>query len=203
MTHDAWPGMKPPEERPPGGEPPEFARLVADHYPELREIADRALRAEQAAAGRPPAAMDPTSLITETVIRLLHQRELPREGAHLRGLASMFMTRVIADRRRAMLAKGRDARRTGPLDTQAEGIAADDAPEPEEREGLVLLERAMVELAAEHPREMEVVTLSAVAGIPMERIAELLSVSGATAYRLLDRGRLLLAQRLKAMRERG
>ena len=61
----------------------------------------------------------------------------------------------------------------------------------------------MVELAAEHPREMEVVTLSAVAGIPMERIAELLSVSGATAYRLLDRGRLLLAQRLKAMRERG
>lgn len=194
--------MQPPEERPPGGDPPEFARLVADHYAELREIAARTLRTEQAAAGRPPAPIEPTSLITETVIRLLHQRTLPQDDSHLRGLASMFMTRIIADRRRAMLAKSRDARRTGPLDTQAEAVADTGVPEAAEREGLALLEQAMVDLASEHPREMEVVTLSAVAGIPMGRVAELLLISDASTYRLLERGRFLLAHRLKALRER-
>lgn len=191
---------------PAGPEGPEslrtFALLVSEHYAALREIADRALRAEQAAAGRPPAAIDPTSLVTETVIRLLHQRELPRDDAHLRGLASMFMTRVIADRRRARLAQSRDVRRTGPLDAAAEGIAAGNGTEPAEREGLALLEQAMVELAGERPREMEVITLHAVAGIPMERVAELLGMSVATGYRSMERGRLLLAQKLKAMRDR-
>lgn len=179
-----------------------FAQLVGEHYAVLREIADRTLRAEQVAAGRPPAAIDPTSLVTETVIRLLHQRELPRDDAHLRGLASMFMTRVIADRRRARLAQSRDVRRTGPLGAEAEGLPAGNGDEPAEREGLALLERAMVELAGDKPREMEVITLHAVAGIPMERVAELLGMSVPTAYRSMERGRLLLAQKLKSMRDR-
>jgi DNA-directed RNA polymerase specialized sigma24 family protein len=58
----------------------------------------------------------------------------------------------------------------------------------------------MIDLATTHPREMEVVTLHSVAGIPMERVAQLVDVSLATAHRDLASGRELLARRLRSMR---
>lgn len=176
-----------------------FAELVSAHYDALREIAQRTLRAEQETAGFGAAAIAPTSLVTEAVIRFMNQRELPSAEAHLRGLASVFMTRVIADRRRARLAARRDARLTTRLDTEAEGLEA--GPEdPAEREDLERLEEAMIRLAEHHPREMEVVTLHSVAGIPMDRVAEMIGVHVATAHRDLASGRERLARALRAGR---
>lgn len=176
-----------------------FAELVSDHYDALREIAQRTLRAEQETAGFGAAAIAPTSLVTETVIRLMNQRQLPAAEAHLRGLASVFMTRVIADRRRARLAARRDARLTMRLDTEAEGL--EEGPsDPAGREDLERLEEAMIRLAEHHPREMEVVTLHSVAGIPMDRVAEMMGVHVATAHRDLASGRERLARALRSSR---
>ena len=80
-----------------------FAALITAHYDSLRQIAERTLHAEHETAGFGAAAVEPTSLVTEAVIRLMNQHEVPQTQSHLRGLASVFMTRVIADRRRRRL----------------------------------------------------------------------------------------------------
>jgi RNA polymerase sigma factor (TIGR02999 family) len=176
-----------------------FAQLVSTHYDALRDIAQRTLRAEQETAGFGAAAIAPTSLVTETVIRFMNQHQLPVAEAHLRGLASVFMTRVIADRRRARLAARRDARLTTHLDTEAEG-PEEEPRDPATREDLERLEDAMIRLAEHHPREMEVVTLHSVAGIPMERVAQMIGVHVATAHRDLASGRERLARELRSQR---
>ena len=176
-----------------------FAELVSAHYDALRDIAQRTLRAEQETAGFGAAAIAPTSLVTETVIRFMNQHQLPVAEAHLRGLASVFMTRVIADRRRARLAARRDTRLTTRLDTEAEG-PEEEPRDPATREDLERLEDAMIRLAEHHPREMEVVTLHSVAGIPMERVAQLIGVHVATAHRDLASGRERLARELRSRR---
>ena len=180
-----------------------FAELVSQHYDQRKDIAQRTLRAEHETAGFGAAALAPTSLVTETVIRLMDQRDLPANDSHLRGLASVFMTRVIADRRRNRLAAKRDVRLTQRLDTQAEDELHDTPPDGSEtpRADLKLLERAMIEQAATHPRQMEVVTLHSVAGIPMDRVAAMVGISPATAHRDFAEGRELLARRLRSLRD--
>ena len=176
-----------------------FAELVSAHYDALRDIAQRTLRAEQETAGFGAAAIAPTSLVTETVIKFMNQHQLPVAEAHLRGLASVFMTRVIADRRRARLAARRDTRLTTRLHTEAEG-PEEEPRDPATREDLERLEDAMIRLAEHHPREMEVVTLHSVAGIPMERVAQMIGVHVATAHRDLASGRERLARELRSRR---
>jgi DNA-directed RNA polymerase specialized sigma24 family protein len=180
-----------------------FAELVSQHYAQLKDIAQRTLRAEHETAGFGAAALAPTSLVTETVIRLMDQRDLPASDSHLRGLASVFMTRVIADRRRNRLAAKRDVRLTQRLDTQAEDELRDTPPDGPgtPRADLELLERAMIEQAATHPRQMEVVTLHSVAGIAMDRVAAMVGISLATAHRDFAEGRALLARRLRSLRD--
>ena len=171
-----------------------FAALITAHYDGLRQVAERTLRAEHETVGFGAAALGPTSLVTEAVIRLMNQRELPQTKSHLRGLASVFMTRVIADRRRRRLAGKRDARITERLDTEAEGSLAGGTDRPADRDELARLEEAMIEIASRHPRQVEVVTLHSVAGIPLERVAEMLGISAATAQRDFASGRARLAR---------
>lgn len=171
-----------------------FAELITAHYESLRHVAERTLRAEHETAGLGAAALAPSSLVTEAVIRLMNQRVLPRTSSHLRGLASVFMSRVIADRRRKRLARMRDSRVTERLDTDAEGPPAAGCDSVADRDELARLEEAMIEIAALHPRQVEVVTLHSVAGIPLERIAEMLDISIATAQRDLAAGRERLAR---------
>ena len=178
-----------------------FAELITAHYDSLRLVAERTLRAEHETAGFGAAALAPSSLVTEAVIRLMNQRELPETTSHLRGLASVFMTRVIADRRRKRLAGKRDARITERLDTEAEGSIVGGTTHVADRDELSRLEEAMIEIAARHPRQVEVVTLHSVAGIPLERVAEMLGISPATAQRDFAAGRERLARAI--VRRRG
>ena len=179
----------------------DFERLVASHYQALRDIAVRTLRAESETVGFGAAALGPTSLVHETVERLMRQDSLPADESHLRGLASIFMTRVIADRRRRRLADRRDIRITKPLDTEAEASIPPESGDPADRTDLEALERAMLDLVRSNPREMEAVTLHHVAGLPMEAVAEMLGVSLATAHRARSEGRDLLARRLRSLRD--
>ncbi len=166
----------------------------------LRRIAARALRDR-----RGLAAMSPTSLVAESAIKMLSQRTKPVSEAHLRGIATVFMARILADDARHRLrVKRNGGKRPQSIDegTIAFELAAarDSATSPDghltasiKREELLT---AMEQVAEEAPRAMEVVTLHLVAGLPLERVAELIEASLRTTYRDLDHGKALLARQL-------
>ena len=180
-----------------------FAQLVEKHYSVLRRIAERSIKARTYGA-----AMSPTSLVAESVMRLLQQREQPMREPHLRGLATVFMARVLADSAKSRMRQkrgGRLSRRStddpavilnlvspasSPSASDAEATAVD-------RDQLL---HAMERIAERLPRAMEVVTLHLVANIPLARTAELVGVSERTAYRDLQEGRQALARELEAGR---
>jgi RNA polymerase sigma factor (sigma-70 family) len=177
-----------------------FAKLVEQHYASLRRIAARAIRNRTH-----PERMSPTSLVAETVLRLMQQREKPKSEDHLRGLATVFMTRVLADASRTRMAQRRGGGKAtrSMQDPTVEidlSLHARQAGERTPIRSLVdrdELLRAMEEIAHEHPRPMEIVTLHLVADIPLARVATLVGVSERTAYRDLEEGRRALAQRLR------
>lgn len=182
--------------------PQSFAALVETHYETLRRIASRAIKVRSY-----PERMSPTSLVAESVLRLLQQREKPASEEHLRGLATVFMARVLADaaksRMRQKRGGGRRARSieepTVELDLSTRARAPD-APSPMrslvDRDALL---RAMEDIASEMPRPMEIVTLHLVADIPLARVADLVGVSERTAYRDLEDGRRALARKLREL----
>ncbi len=180
-----------------------FAQLVEQHYAALRRIAERSIKSRSY-----PAGMSPTSLVAESVMRLLQQREQPMQESQLRGLATVFMARVLADSAKSRLRQKRGGRATrqsladpgvsvGLTATppgNGNGTAADSPVDRDELLG------AMERVAEALPRAMEVVTLHLVADIPLARTAELVGVSERTAYRDLVEGRNALAQELKRSR---
>lgn len=152
--------------------------------------------------------MSPTSLVAETVMRLMKQRKKPLSEDHLRGLATVFMVRVLSDARRARLAKRRGGGKPAQFMTDSIGdihvvglgkSAA--AVDSSGIDGEGLLE-AMGAVAETHPREMEVVTLHLVADIPLPRVAKLMELGERTVYRDLQTGCDALAKWLRSKRGR-
>ena len=180
-----------------------FAQLVEQHYSALRRIAERSIRARSF-----PASMSPTSLVAESVMRLLQQREQPMRESHLRGLATVFMARILADSAKSRLRQkrgGRSVRQS--LSDPAVSVdlyahppgglrGPAQSPSIDRDELLSAMERGAEAL----PRAMEVVTLHLVADIPLARTAELVGVSERTAYRDLQEGRKALAHELRRRR---
>ena len=179
-----------------------FAQLVEQHYAALRRIAERSIKSRSY-----PASMSPTSLVAESVMRLLQQREQPMRESHLRGLATVFMARVLADSAKSRLRQkrgGRSARRSladpavsVELASRPSGAAGAEGEASVDRDELL---GAMERVAEALPRAMEVVTLHLVADIPLARTAELVGVSERTAYRDLQEGRKALAHELRSGR---
>ncbi len=152
--------------------------------------------------------MSPSSLVAESVIRLMQQRSPPASEEHLRGLATVFMARVLADDARSRLRAKRGGRKkTLSLDAATTTSEAD-ATGPRRPEGPIAtrnaatdrdeLIAAMLVVAQTHPRAMEVVTLHLVGGIDLSRTAELIGISDRTAYRDLEIGRAELARHIDA-----
>jgi RNA polymerase sigma factor (sigma-70 family) len=178
-----------------------FAKLVEQHYASLRRIAARAIRNRTS-----PERMSPTSLVAETVLRLMQQREKPKSEDHLRGLATVFMTRVLADASRTRRAQRRGSGRstrsmsdpTVEIDLSLRARQSGDRTPIRSLVDRDELLRAMEHLAHELPRPMEIVTLHLVADIPLSRVAALVGVSERTAYRDLEEGRQALAKSLRS-----
>lgn len=174
--------------------------LVERNYHSLRKIAQRSIAVAKAAD-----TMTPTSLVAESVIRLMKQRSLPTNSPHLCGLATILMAQAIADRSKLRRAQKR-GRGSKPIPIPSNVV--DDRRRSRERERerpdmitTAEILRHLEVLGATIPRTMEVVTLHLVLGIPLERVAEMLSISERTAYRELANGRDRLAQRLAQMDE--
>lgn len=178
---------------------PTLASLLEQHYGTLRLMAAKALR-DRASVER----MSPTSLVAESVVRLLQQRNKPIDDDHLRGLATVFMARVLADHAKARMRLKRGAGRgVASLDhaVDASGAAGQGDRRTQaplramiEREALLT---AMQDVAETLPRPMEIMTLHLVAGIPLARVAVLVGVSERTASRDLEEGRAALAVRMR------
>lgn len=177
-----------------------FGRLVERHYAILRCIAARAIRSRAL-----PERMSPTSLVAETVLRLMAQRNQPQSEAHLRGLATVFMTRVLSDRVRARRTQRRGSgRKDKSLDDPS--VAIDFSSGGDQREQRspirVLIEQhdllsALEVLARTIPVEMEILTLHIAAGIPMHRVAAMTGMSKRSADRAMAKGKQALAAHLQ------
>lgn len=148
--------------------------------------------------------MSPTSLVSESVVRLMRQRSVPAESAHLLGLATILMVQALSDRAKWHRAIKRGKR------LPHRPISNDDHDDARKRtsrnaaygasEGLSPMHQQllshMADLMRTHPRMMEIVTLHLVLDVPMSRVADLLGVSERTCYRECAEGRRKLATRL-------
>jgi RNA polymerase sigma factor (TIGR02999 family) len=146
-------------------------RLLALVYAELRRIARSKLRGEG-----PGATLQPTGLVHEAFLRLVHQPADFPDRAHFFAFASTVMRHVLVDHARARLAGKRPS---GPPLTIATDLPASGGPDIE----LLDLDRALEQLTAEHPRPARVVEMRFFAGLTADEIAAALGVTKRTVDR--------------------
>jgi len=164
-----------------------LTHLIERNYASLRTIARREIVQRKL-----QRTTTPTSLVAETVMRLMRQRQAPQSNSQLCGLATILMTRALADRSRRSRARKRgSARKAMELDESIERDLRTDAAAPKARAPQALQSRVLnclQSLSREHPREMETITLHLVLGFSVEKVAKLMGVSRRTAYRSLAVG---------------
>lgn len=161
-------------------------RLVAEVYPELRQMASRYMR------GGRSGTIQATMLVHDLYLRMLRQdrAHFPNRRAFF-GFASGAMRHILIDYVRSGQAEKRGARRARvPLTEDLQLV------HPSETD-LLDLHAALDELAAIDPRKAELVQLCAFLGCGRAEAAELLDISLATAKRDFRMARAWLAQRLQ------
>lgn len=155
------------------GDASAFDRASAVVYPELRRIADAYLRRE-----RPDHTLQPTALIHEAFLRLTKTGELKFETRkHFYALAAQLMRQILVDHARSVKSqkRGGGAVRV-PLDSVCEYS-------PHAADQFLALHQALDELRKLNPRKAQVIELRYFGGLNLEEVAEILSISIATAHR--------------------
>ncbi len=157
-------------------------------YDELRRLA----RARMAAEG-PGHTLQPTALVHEAYIRLLHNADANwNSRGHFFGAAALAMRRILVERARR---RGR-IRHGGEL--QRAPCESDDLPFEERSEDVVALDEALQRLERDDPRKGEIVNLRYFAGFTAEETAAALGVSLATVERDWRYARTWLYQQLRS-----
>lgn len=159
--------------------PPDRAQpadvLIAEVYDELRRLARRYVRREQA------QSIQATDLVHEAYLRL-HRDKTPRwqNRTHFIAIAAISMRRLLVERARA-----RGATKRGGHQVQVtldDGLLA--VPEAEASAlDLVALDRALDGLATLDTQQARIVELRYFGGLSVEETAEALSISPATVKR--------------------
>lgn len=155
-------------------------------YAELRVQATRYMGRE-----RRDHTLQPTALVHEAYLRLIGQARVSWQNrAHFFGIAAEMMRRILVDHAR----KHQAAKRPG----AAMKVAWDDrigSTPPVDCE-LLMLDRALGELAALDPRQARVVELRYFGGLSEQEAAEVLTVSRATVTRDWNVARAWLFRRM-------
>ena len=150
------------------------ADLLPLVYDQLRQLA-----AARMAAEPPDQTLQPTALVHEAYLRLIHaDPDKPwTSRGHFFAAAAEAMRRILVEnaRRRRSVKHGGACRRVN-LDE-----AAPCAPEPAEE--LLALDEALDRLAREDPRKAELVQLRYFTGLSVQEAADVLGISRATADR--------------------
>jgi RNA polymerase sigma factor (TIGR02999 family) len=145
--------------------------LLERVYAHLKRIAAAQLRSE-----RDGHTLQPTALVHEAYLRLIHQAKVDwRDRAHFFGLVAATMRRVLIDHARRRQSRKRQHGEQFPGLT----IAGAAAPEVD----LLDLDRALERLAAESGRAAQVVEMRYFAGLEIDEVADCLGVSPATVKR--------------------
>ncbi|MDF3983614.1 ECF-type sigma factor [Luteibacter sp. PPL201] len=179
MADVAVPGDGPADEfnrlmrRAEAGEPEAMDELMRRMYGSLRRMARAQLRQEHG-----DCTLAPTELVNEAYLRLFAGGKAPatEDQAHLAGLASRAMRRVLIDaaRRRDAQKRPPASERTGLThwgEVLAEQASADQ------------LDDALRELEALDPRQARIVEMRFFVGLREEEIGAILGVSARTVQR--------------------
>lgn len=154
---------------------PEAAKVLEPQvYRELRAIAAGLLRGE-----RPGHSLQPTALVHEAYLRLVHSESVPsRDRAHLLALCARVMRRILVDHARSRGA----AKRGGPDRQVTWNDSVHGVPEGASPVNLDILDldEALERLAGVSERSRQVVELRFFGGLKTEEIAEVLGVSPRT-----------------------
>jgi RNA polymerase sigma factor (TIGR02999 family) len=144
-------------------------------YAELRRLAAHRLAQEQ-----PGQTLQPTALVHEAYLRLVGgDATQPWSGrGHFFAAAAEAMRRILVEnaRRKNRVRHGGGLRRVDLLDA--------DVPAPTDDEQVLLLDEALVRLAAVRPQAAELVKLRFFSGLTEADAAPILSLSPRTARRL-------------------
>jgi RNA polymerase sigma factor (TIGR02999 family) len=142
-------------------------------YDELRGLARSRMASE-----RPGQTLQPTALVHEVYLRLLHGQE-PRwaNRAHFFTAAAEAMRRILIERARlkARLKRGGDQQRVD-LDS------SDGSLEPVD-ETLMAINHSLEQLERRDPAMATIVKLRYFAGLTTEEVAQALDISESTVYR--------------------
>jgi RNA polymerase sigma factor (TIGR02999 family) len=157
------------------GDPHAVDQLLPLIYEELRKLAAKKLAQE-----KPGQTLQPTDLVHEAYLRLVDVEKAQHWNSrgHFFAAAAEAMRRILVERARhkGRIRHGGGRRRMDLLDAK---VAA-----PTDDEQVLLLDEALARLAAARPQAAELVKLRFFAGLTLEEIAPLLSLSPRTARRL-------------------
>ena len=171
------------------GEGDEAAReqLVAALYQELHRRARACMQGERAGH-----TLQATALVHEVYLRMVDQnRVVWKNRSQFFGVAAQMMRRILVDH-----ARGRKAvKRDGGVRLSIDDVDLPAAPD--EQVDLVLLDAALLDLAALDPRQARVVELRYFAALSIEETAAVLELSPATVKREWTSARAWLFGRLK------
>lgn len=176
-----------------GGDEGAFSRLAQRVYAEFKGIAHKVLSEK----GLPDnGTLGATVLVDDVLIELRNQRNDFVNREQFFALATTLMFRLIErSRRDARALKRGGGLRPVALESDVHAVAKQpEAPDPD---GVTYWLESMNALLHEHPESAEVVTLCKHCGVPIEKVAELTSMSTRTVERRLQLGLAYLADRLK------
>jgi RNA polymerase sigma factor (TIGR02999 family) len=149
-------------------------RLVSIVFQELRRLALYYMRREQ----RPDHTLQPTALVNEAYVRLVHSPEITWESrAHFFGVAARLMREILVDHARAHLARKRGG------DMPKLSLDELKVYSPEKSADLVTLDEALDRLAQKDARLSKVVELKFFGGLTFEEIGKMLNIASKTARR--------------------
>lgn len=155
------------------GDAAALEKLLPIVHAELRRVARRQLRHE-----RVDHTLQPTALVNELYVRLVHQRSALWENrAQFFGVAAQLMRRILVDHARAQAA----AKRGGPSPrlslSEADGVGVEPALE------VLAVDRALTQLAKLDADQARIVELRYFSGLTVEETAHVLGTSPRTVKR--------------------
>jgi RNA polymerase sigma factor (TIGR02999 family) len=157
------------------GDPHAAEQLLPLVYDELRQLA-----AQRLAQEKPGQTLQATALVHDAYIRLVDVEIAQHWNSrgHFFAAAAEAMRRILVERvrRKGRIRHGGGRRPMALLDAE---VAA-----PTDDEEVLLLDEALARLAAVRPQAAELVKMRFFAGLTLEAISPLLSLSPRTARRL-------------------
>jgi len=158
------------------GERTALDRVLPLVYSELRKIAARQLRHDQA-----EHSVDPTDLVHALYLQLVDQRRATwANRTQFYAVVAQMMRRILVDHARARLA---DKRGAGAVSVSLAALANDAAVAHTPISDVVEIDQALERLAARDPEHARIVELRFFAGLSIEETAHVLDRSPATIKR--------------------